>query len=165
MKTIVCVDREWGIGSANDLLYHIPEDMKFFREHTLGKVVVMGLATLKSFPNAAPLKNRINVLLCDDPSFESEGVIMCGSIESLLETLKSYDTDDVFVIGGASVYAQMLPYCDTAYVTKVDSEKPADKYFPNLDEMPDWECVDESEEREYEGVKFKFTEYKKQINQ
>ncbi|MBR0112265.1 MAG: dihydrofolate reductase [Clostridia bacterium] len=163
MKTIVCVDKAWGIGSANDLLYHIPDDMKFFREKTMNSVVVMGLATLKSFPGGNPLKNRVNIVLCDDPDFRKEGVILCGSIDELIQTLDDYDTDSVFIIGGASVYAQMLPYCDTAYVTKVDAVSPADKYFPNLDEIPGWECVCESEENEYEGLKFKFTKYTKTI--
>ncbi len=161
MKTIVCVDREWGIGSANELLYSIPEDMKYFREKTLDNVVVMGLATLKSFPGENPLKRRVNIVLCDDPAFEKEGVTICASIDEVLETVKQYDTDSVFIIGGASVYAQMLPYCDTAYITKVDCARPADKYFPNLDEMPEWECVYEGEEKEYGELKFRFTEYKK----
>lgn len=160
MKTIVCVDNNWGIGSANDLLYHIPDDMKFFKEKTIGNVVVMGLATLKSFPGEAPLKDRVNIVLCDDKSFHRDDVIICDSLESLFTCLERYKTDSVYVIGGASVYAQLLPYCDTAYVTKVNDSKPADKYFPNLDENEDWVCVRESESFDYKGTEYKFTKYR-----
>ena len=161
MKEIVCVDNNWAIGKSNDLIYHIPDDMKFFKQKTTGNIVVMGLATLKSFPGGKPLKDRINIVLCDDPDFECEGTILVSSIDQLLETVAEYNTDLVYVIGGASVYAQMLPYCDTVYVTKVDSESPADKYFPNLDEAEEWEMTDESEEFDYNGLKYKFTVYNK----
>ena len=161
MKEIVCVDNNWAIGKSNDLIYHIPDDMKFFKQKTTGNIVVMGLATLKSFPGGKPLKDRINIVLCDDPDFECEGTILVSSIDQLLETVAEYNTDLVYIIGGASVYAQMLPYCDTVYVTKVDSESPADKYFPNLDEAEEWEMTDESEEFDYNGLKYKFTVYNK----
>lgn len=160
MKEIVCVDNNWGIGKSNELLYHIPEDMKFFKEKTVGNVVVMGLATLLSFPKSEPLKDRVNIVLCDDKEFKKDGVILVGSIEELFEVLKRYDTDTVYVIGGASVYAQLLPYCDTVYVTKVDSSKEADKFFPNLDEDENWMMVKEGETLESKGFKYKFTKYK-----
>lgn len=161
MKEIVCVDNNWAIGRANDLIYHIPDDMKYFRQKTTGNVVVMGLATLKSFPGSRPLKNRVNIVLCDDPDFRCEGASIVYSIDELLEAVSGYNTDSVYVIGGASVYAQMLPYCNTVYVTKVDSESPADKYFPNLDESEEWELTEESEEYDYNGLKYKFTVYNK----
>ena len=161
MKEIVCVDNNWAIGRANDLIYHIPDDMKYFRQKTTGNVVVMGLATLKSFPGGRPLKNRVNIVLCDDPDFRCEGASIVYSIDELLEAVSGYDTDSVYVIGGASVYAQMLPYCNTVYVTKVDSESPADKYFPNLDESEEWELTEESEEYDYNGLKYRFTVYNK----
>ncbi len=160
MKTIVCVDNNWAIGSSNDLLYHIPGDMQFFKQKTTGNIVVMGLATLRSFPGGRPLKERVNIVLCDDPSFECDGTIIVSSIDELLEALKSYDSDSVYIIGGASVYAQMLPYCDTAYITKVDSESPADKFFPNLDLTEGWEMTEESEEHVYKDLKYRFTVYK-----
>ncbi len=160
MKAIVCVDNNWGIGKDNDLLYHIPADMKFFKEKTIGNIVVMGLATLKSFPGGNPLKDRVNIVLCDDPDFNRDDIIKCGSIEELFEILKRYNTNNVFVIGGASVYAQLVPYCDTVYVTKVNQSKEADKYFPNLDEDSDWACVKEGETQEHNGINYKFTTYK-----
>lgn len=159
MKTIVCVDNNWAIGCSNDLLYHIPADMKHFKEKTMGNVVVMGLATLLSFPNRKPLKDRVNIVLCDDPDFQCENTIIVSSLEELFEELARFDTDTVYVIGGASVYAQLLPYCDTAYITKVDAESPADKFFPNLDEDENWVIAKESEEFEYNGLSYKYTVY------
>jgi dihydrofolate reductase len=134
--------------------------MKFFKEKTIGNVVVMGLATLKSFPGGKPLKDRVNVVLCDDPSFARDDIVKVDSIEHLFEVLKRYKTDIVYIIGGASVYAQLVPYCDTVYVTKVDASQEADKFFPNLDEDEDWACVKEGEIQEYNGIKYKFTTYK-----
>ena len=159
MKTIVCVDNNWAIGCSNDLLYHIPADMKHFKEKTMGNVVVMGLATLLSFPNRKPLKDRVNIVLCDDPDFQCENTIIVSSLEELFEELERFDTDTVYVIGGASVYAQLLPYCDTAYITKVDAESPADKFFPNLDEDENWVMAKESEKFEYNGLSYKYTVY------
>ena len=161
MKTIVCVDNNWGIGNANDLLYHIPADMKFFKEKTIGNVVVMGLATFLSLPGQKPLTDRVNVVIAADKEWSAPGVIVCHSLEELFVLLKRYDTNTVFAIGGASIYEQLLPYCDTAYVTKVASSKPADKFFPNLDEKEDWVIDCEGEEQEHKGLNFKFTTYKR----
>lgn len=160
MKAIVCVDEGWGIGYKNQLLYRNPVDMKFFKEKTIGNVVVMGLNTLKSFPGGNPLKDRVNIVLCNDPEFSQEGVTIADSIESLFEILKRYDTNTVYIIGGASVYAQLVPYCDTVYVTKVEGKKEADAFFPNLDEDENWVCAKQTETQEYNELKFKFTTYK-----
>lgn len=162
MKTIVCADKNWGIGSNNDLLYHIPADMRFFKEHTIGNVCVMGLATLLSFPGGRPLKDRVNIVLCDDPEFTCDGAITVPSLDALKEEIAKYDTDSVFVIGGASVYAQLIDLCDTAYVTKVEAgDKEAEKFFPNLDEKPEWSLEYEGELQEHNGIEFRFTTYKK----
>lgn len=163
MKTIVCVDNNWGIGSANQLLYSIPADMKFFREKTTGNVVVMGLATFLSFPKQQPLKNRVNIVISNDESFQRDDVIICSSIEDALDKVKGYNSDEVYIIGGASIYAQMIDYCDTAYITKVDASRPADKFFPNLDEKENWILTDEGEKLEHEGLVFKFCTYKNSI--
>lgn len=161
MKAIVCVDKNWGIGSNNDLLYHIPADMKFFKEHTMGNVVVMGLATLLSLPGQKALPGRTNVVLCDDLSWSAPDVTVCHSMPELLETLKQFDTESVYVCGGASVYAQLIPYCDTAYVTKVDAgDKAAEKFFPNLDNESSWSLAEESEVMEHKELQFRFTTYK-----
>ena len=119
MKTIVCVDSKWGIGKKNGLLFRLPKDMAFFKQMTTGKVVAMGANTFLSFPKGA-LPNRVNIVL-DDQGRKFEGATTLPTLFALLAKLNEYDTDDVFVIGGASVYKLMLPYCDTAYVTKVDA--------------------------------------------
>lgn len=161
MKTIVNVDNNWGIGIGDKLLNHIPADMKFFRETTTGNVVVMGRATFMTFPGPKALPNRVNIVITGDKNWSAPDVTVCHSMDELFEELKKYDTDSVFVIGGSSVYEQLLPYCDTAYVTKVDSAKPADKFFPNLDEMQEWSVADESESMEHNGTQFRFLTYKK----
>lgn len=161
MKTIVNADKNWGIGIGDKLLNHIPADMKFFREKTTGNVVVMGKTTFLTFPGQKALPNRVNIVLTTDPEWSAENVIVCHSLEELFEQLKRYDTNTVYVIGGSKVYEQLLPYCDTAYVTKVETDKPADRFFPNLDETDGWVLFDNGEEHEHNGIKFRFTIYKK----
>ncbi len=159
MKTIVAVDEKWGIGKKNGLLFSLKEDMKFFREKTLNKVVVMGGNTLLSFPGSKPLKNRTNIVLSDVLE-EGDGYILTRTLPELLEELKKYDTDEIFVIGGAMMYRTMLPYCDTAYITKVFADGEAEVFFPNLDEQKDWKLVAQDTEIEDNGYKISFTTYK-----
>ena len=159
MKGIVAVDRNWGIGYQGKLLQHIPEDMKFFREMTEGKIVIMGRETFDSLPGKEPLKNRINIVLSRKSDFVSDRVILCKSLEELFEKIKQYPTDDVFVIGGQAIYAQLMPYCDEAYVTKIDNDYVADKFFVNLDELPHWEITSKSEPHFYKDIKFTFVKY------
>ena len=162
MNTIVCVDKNWGIGRDNDLLYHIPADMKFFKEHTMGNVVVMGMATLLSLPGQRPLPGRTNVVLSDVPDWNPEGVIVCRSMDELFSKLEEFDSDKVYVCGGSSIYAQLIDYCDTAYITKVDSvDEEAQKFFPNMDEKEEWSVTYESEVMEHNGLKFRFVTYSK----
>ncbi|MBQ3898150.1 MAG: dihydrofolate reductase [Clostridia bacterium] len=158
MDIIVAVAKDWGIGKDNDLLFHIPEDMKYFRKMTKGSTVVMGRKTLESFPNGEPLPNRTNVVLTRSRDYEKEGVTVVHNFEEL-EALNL--EEPVFVIGGASVYRNLLSKCRRAYITKIDAIKPADTFFPNLDENPDWELESESETFTFEGVDFKFTTYVK----
>ena len=139
MKAIVCVDKFWGIGKNNDLLFSLPEDMKRFREETTGKVVVMGLNTFKSLPNG-PLKNRVNIVLDPAGAF-IEGATVVSSIFKLSLEASKYKSEDIFVVGGASIYQQLLPFCSEVLVTKVDADGKADKFFPNLDGMPNWKIV------------------------
>lgn len=162
MKLIVNVDNEWNIGNDGDLVFPIREDMKFFRTTTSGKIVVMGRKTLDSFPGGNPLKNRVNIVLTRDKSFNREGVIVVNSVEQALEALKAYDSDDVYIIGGAEIYALFLDFCDTAVVTHVDAVAPeADKKFPDLSTNSQWALVEKSEEKEENGIKFYFCTYKK----
>lgn len=162
MKAIVNVDNNWAIGLGNELINHISADMKFFKAKTTGNVVVMGRKTFLSFPGPRALPNRVNIVITTDESWSAPDVIVCHSIDELFVQLERYDTNTVYVIGGASVYEQLLHYCDTAYVTKVNTSKPADKYFPNLDEKEEWELVEDGEIMEQNGIEFKFTTYKKQ---
>ena len=158
MKAIFHADREWGIGKANGLMFSLPKDMKFFRETTKGKVVVMGMNTLRSFPNGKPLKNRTNIVLC--PSDVDEDVITVHSLEELLQEVKKYQQDDVFVIGGASVYKLLIPYCSEVLVTKVDVAGGADVFVPNLDKDENFRLVYESEPEEDNGYMIRFCTYK-----
>ena len=144
MREIVVVDKKWGIGKNNDLLFSLPEDMAFFRKETTGKVVVMGSNTLKSLPGGNPLKNRTNIVLW--PGGEKrEDCVICDSLDEIFQTLKNYPSDDVYIMGGAMFYKTMLPYCDTAFITKVDADGEAQVFFENLDEHPDWYCDEEGE--------------------
>lgn len=161
MKMIVAVDKNWGIGKNNDLLVSIPADMKMFRTETSGKVVVMGRKTLESFPGGLPLKNRTNIVLSGNPDYQVKGAIVVHSLQELLEEIKKYPKDQVYCIGGDSVYKMLLPYCDTAQVTKIDFAYEADKYFPNLDEMPQWQVAAESEEQTYFDLEYRFVRYER----
>ena len=161
MKAIVNVDSNWAIGNGDSLLNYIPADMKFFREKTTGNVVVMGRKTFLTFPGPKALPNRVNIVVTSDKSWSAPDVIVCHSLDELLEQLERYDSNTVYVIGGSSVYEQLLPYCDTAYVTKVETSKPADKFFPDLDKIAEWSVESESEKKEHNGVEFRFVTYKK----
>ena len=109
MNLIVAADKNWGIGKDNKLLVSIPSDMKFFRQETMGKVVVMGRKTLESFPNGLPLKNRTNVVLTSDKNYQVKDAVIVHSIDEVLEELKKYDDDEIYVIGGGKVYEELLP--------------------------------------------------------
>lgn len=159
MNIIVAVDKNWAIGKENHLLVSIPADMKFFRTTTTGKVVVMGRKTLESFPGGMPLKKRTNIVLTKDKNYKVKDAIVVHSIEEALEELKKYNSEDVYVIGGDSIYAQMLPYCDTAHVTKIDFGYEADAWFPNLDEDKEWKVAEESEEQTYFDLEYAFVKY------
>lgn len=157
MKAIVAVDLKWGIGKKNDLLFSLPEDMKFFREKTKGATVCMGYNTLLSFPGSKPLKNRVNIVLAPE-GVERDDCIIVHTLEDLSKTLKDYD--NVFVIGGAMFYKTMLPYCEEVFVTKVKADGEATVFYPNLDSNSDFECVYESEPLLSNGLEIKFTTYK-----
>lgn len=161
MNIIVAVDQNWAIGCNNKLLVSIPSDMKFFRETTSGKVVVMGRKTLESFPGGRPLKNRTNIVLTRNPGYQVKGATVVHTLEELLEELKSYPSEDIYVIGGDSIYHQMLPYCDMAHVTKIHHAYEADSYFPNLDQLPEWEIAADSEEQTYFDLEYHFLMYRR----
>lgn len=161
MNLIAAVDKNWAIGLNNKLLVSIPEDMKFFRATTTGKVIVMGRKTLESFPNGLPLKNRVNIVLTSDENFRVKGAVIVHSMEELLEELKNFKSEDVYVVGGESIYRQLLDLCDVAHITKIEYEYEADSYFPNLDEMEEWVVTADSEEQTYFDLEFYFKKYEK----
>ena len=161
MNLIAAVDENWAIGKNNQLLVSIPADMKFFRTTTTGKVVVMGRKTLESFPNVLPLKNRTNIVLTHDNSYKVKDAIIVYSMDELWEELKKYDSDDIYVIGGESIYRQLVDACDVAHITKIDFAYDADAYFPNLDEKTDWELTADSEEQTYFDLIYHFLKYEK----
>lgn len=160
MNIIAAVDRNWAIGNKNSLLVKIPRDQKLFREMTEGKVVVMGRNTLESLPQKQPLKNRINIIISSDKKYMVKDASVVHSLEELLAELKKYKSEDIFVAGGERVYRQLLPYCDTAHITKIDYEYEADAYFPKLDTMSEWELVADSDEQTYFDLEYYFLKYK-----
>ncbi len=161
MNLIVAVDENWAIGCRGDLLVRIPADHKMFRQETLGKVVVLGRKTMDTFPGGMPLQGRTNLILTRNPDYQVKGGIVVHSVEALLEKLKDYDAKDVYVIGGDSVYRQLLPYCDTAHVTRIDRAYEADAYFPNLDQSEEWEVTADSEEQSYFDTTYHFVKYER----
>ena len=161
MNAVVAVDKNWAIGNKGKLLVSIPNDMKRFRQITTGKIVVLGRKTLDTFPQKQPLKNRTNIILTRDMDYKVSDAIIVHSIDELLEELKKYPTEDVYIIGGDSVYAQMLPYCDTVYATNIEHSYEADTYFPNLDKLDEWSVAEESEEQTYFDLEYVFRMYKK----
>lgn len=165
MKAILSADRNWGIGYQNKLLVTIPSDMRFFRETTTGKVIVLGRKTLETFPGGLPLKNRVNVVLTHGRSLQVKDAVVVHDLEELMEELKKYPEEDIYVVGGGSVYELLLPYCDTAYVTRIDMAYQADTFFPDLDKDPEWELVQESDEQTCFDIEFTFTVYRRKQKQ
>lgn len=161
MNLIVAVDKNWGIGKNNKLLVSIPSDMKFFRSETNGKVVVMGRKTLESFPNGMPLKNRTNIVLTRDQNYHVKDTIVVHDIPELLEELKKFPDDQIYVLGGGKVYEELLPYCNVAHVTKIDFAFEADTFFPNLDQMEEWEITATSDEQTYFDLEYSFVKYER----
>ena len=159
MNFIVAVDKNWGIGKNNDLLFSIPEDMKYFKEHTLNKTVVLGDVTLLSLPGSKPLPKRKSIIMSLDPEFECDGTVVCHNLSDLSNALKNENSDDVFVIGGAAIYTLLEPYCKRAYITKVNADGGAQKFIPSLDEKPNWKCTKTSEIKEHNELTFTFNEY------
>lgn len=159
MNLIVAVDKNWGIGKEGKLLCSIPGDLKNFKEKTSGKVVVMGRSTLESLPGGKPLKNRTNIILTHRTDFSANGAEICHSIEELLEKVNAYPSDDVFIIGGESLYNGLMEFCDKLYVTKIDMAFDADRFIKNADELPMFKLKSESEPVTENGITYRFTEY------
>lgn len=161
MQVIAAVDRNWAIGNKGSLLVSIPNDHRMFRRVTDGKTLIYGRKTLETFPMQHPLDKRRNIILSSNLSYEVKGAEVVHSVEELLDLTKDEDPDSLMVIGGASVYRQLLPYCDTAYITKIDYAYQADAFFPDLDQDPEWRLAEESDEETYFDVPYTFTQYER----
>ena len=161
MNCIVAVDKNWSIGKDGKLFVSIPADMQYFRQMTMGKVVIMGRKTLDSFPNGQPLKGRTNIVITRKADLEVPGALVVHSIEEAVEAAKGYDPEDVFVIGGGMIYRDMLPYIHKAYVTEIDYAYDADTAFPNLAADPEWELAKEGEEQTYFDLIYAFNVYRR----
>ena len=161
MNMIVAVDANWAIGNKGSLLVRIPADHKMFRNETIGKTVVLGRKTLETFPQKQPLSGRTNIILTRNPDYKAGDALIAHSLEELLGMLKDIPDEEIYIIGGSSVYDMMLPYCDTVHVTKIDHEYEADAYFPNLDESDEWEIEADSDEQVYFDLTYRFLKYRR----
>lgn len=162
MNLILSADRNWGIGRNNKLLFHVKEDMAFFRAMTIGKPVVMGRKTLDSLPGCKPLPHRDNIILTRNSDFAQPGVTVCVSLPDLFELLSSYSDDDIFIIGGQEVYLQLMPYCKQAYITKFDAVAEADSFVPDFDAVAGWQLTRQSETQTHGDLCYTFCTYAQQ---
>lgn len=158
MELIVAVDRNWAIGKDGDQFVYLSQDLKHFKAVTMGHPVILGRKTLATFPGGRPLKGRRNLVLSRDPGFHPEGAEVFHDLSSLL----SAAPEDSVVIGGGSVYRALLPYCNQAYVTKLDGAWPADTWFPDLDRSPAWRLKEVSPPMEEQGCSFSFAVYQRE---
>ena len=161
INAIVSVDKNWGIGYRNNLLFHVPEDMRFFKSMTIGKVVVMGEKIFRSLPNQKPLEGRTNIVLSGKAGLQIDGATVCSSLRNLLVQLHQYDTADIFIIGGQAIYELTLSYCSVAYVTQFNLQVEADRRFPNLSATKDWWLVEQSAPVQSNGLTFTFDKWVK----
>ena len=160
MHIIVAADKNLGIGRNNELLVRISNDMKNFRRLTEGNVVVMGRKTLESFPGGRPLPNRVNIVLTRQENYDGKGAVVVHSEDELREELKKYK-EEIFIIGGESIYRMMLPYCQDAYVTRLDYAYEADTWMSDLDQAENWELEQTGEEQTYFDLEYYFYKYEK----
>ncbi len=159
LKLIASVDRHWGLGLGQELLFHLPEDMAWFKAHTMGKTVILGRKTLESFPGGKPLPGRKHLLLSRQKDITYENVVTVPNPEEVL--VRAAREEEVWVIGGAQIYRLFLPHCREAYVTQVDAVRPADHFLENLDAAPDWRLRERSLWQESGGLRFCFCIYQR----
>ena len=161
MRIILAADDKWGIGKDGDLLCHLPGDLKYFKEMTMGKTLVMGRVTLESLPGGKGLPGRRNIVLTKDENYVAENAETVSSEEELWSALTGAPPEDVMVIGGEQIYRMLLPFCDVCYVTRIQGDFGADRFFPNLDEDSEFIAHALSDEMEENGVKYQFFEYRR----
>ena len=159
MKAIVVVDENWGIGKDGQLLVHLPGDLAYFKEKTLGKTIIVGRKTLESFPGGKPLPGRRNIVLTENQSFDKDNCAICNDLDELFDEIAQLDGEDIFVVGGACIYELFLPYCDDVFVTRIQAAYDADRHFPNLDQSDGFVKTWQSDLMEEKGVKYRFEKY------
>ena len=162
MRFIAAVDKNWGIGKDGKLLVSIPNDLKNFKELTMGGTVILGRKTLDTFPGGKPLPGRINIILSKNPKFKVENARVVNSVEEAVEIASALE--NVWVIGGASIYKAFMPYCDEAVITKINYAYEADSFIENLDESEDWIITDISDEMTSFDLEYRFVTYKRKNN-
>lgn len=168
MQCLAAVDKNWAIALKGRPLVEIPADMKFLRNETAGKVIVMSRKTLDSFPGGRPMSGRVNICLCDKRAFKNDDsairnglLIPVYSIDELLVKISEYNTDNVYVIGDAHLQKQLLPYCNVAHITKIDKAYEADTWFTDLDKDECWKVTAESDEETYFSLDYKCLKYER----
>ena len=168
MNIIVAVDREWAIGKNGELLCHLPSDLKYFKEKTTGKTMIVGRKTVEGFPGARPLPNRKNLILTRDEEvrkkvFEGREYQFFDSTEEVIKYLENNEIDenDIFVAGGAEIYKQFLPFCEKAYITKIDKSFEGDAFIPNFDEIKGWTMATQSDTVCENGINYTFCIYER----
>ena len=176
MEAIVVTEKNWGIGKDGDLLASLPGDLQYFKEHTLEKTILMGRKTLESLPGGKPLPGRDTIVFSTSESFAEfvREKAACGeekekkrwgrcTVEPSMEKYLSAEgialDSEVLAAGGESVYRACLPYCSRVYVTRMECALEADRFFPNLDEDPEWEIEEESSRQEENGVGYRWVTY------
>lgn len=160
MNVIVAVDSNWGIGYAGTQAIVLAADRKHFRDLTDGGIVIVGRKTLEDFPGGNPLKNRTNIIITKNPDYQRDGAIVVHDLKELSDALKNYDDENIFVVGGDSIFRMLLPYCKYAYLTIIQACPVSDRFFPNLDADPDWVIDNKGSEQAENGTKFSFVKYK-----
>lgn len=162
MNMIVAADKNWGIGKKGKLLTHLSGDLKYFKERTLGKAVVMGRKTLESLPGGRPLPGRTNIVLTANPDYEKEGCIIVRSMDELREKCAEFPADGVMIIGGASLYNRLMEECESLFITKIYEEFEADAFIKDADDLSGYNVVWQSEVQEEHGIRYQFFEYKRE---
>lgn len=160
MKAIVCADINWGIGKGTGMLFHIPADLKFFKEKTMGSTVIMGRTTFLSLPGQKALPGRKNIVLTRSDGWSADNVTVCHGIDELAGIIEN--NENVFLMGGEAVYNELIDSCDEAYVTRVNADGKAEKFFPDLDRREGWKLVERSAAQESNGYVFTFDRYVKE---
>ena len=149
------------IGKDNSMLWKLPDDLKRFKEKTTGHTIIMGRKTFESLKEKSPLYGRKNIVLTTNKSYDAKGAVVCASVEEVLDAVKDYDDNDIYVIGGGEIYKEFLPYCDVAHITKIDYKYDADTYLENLDKNSEWHITANSEEKTYFDIVYEFVKYEK----